>query len=92
MITILRTSFEQVWSGDEENGSAADDACPLPESGPVSPLVVLLLVLLDNIFEGLASLGSLFVAVGSLYLTGTWWWRSRLRNATSVFGERFGAC
>jgi hypothetical protein len=89
MIPVLLTSLEQVWSGDEKNGSAADDAGPLPEGRPVSPLVVLLFVLLDNIFESFASLRSLFVAVGSLYLARTWWWRSRLRNATSVFGERF---
>lgn len=61
-----RTSVEQVWSGDQSNGSGADEAHPMPEGRVVSPLVVFLFVLLYNVLESFASLGSLFVTVGSL--------------------------
>jgi hypothetical protein len=47
MFQIVRTSLEQVWTKDEDNGGAADDACPLPESSSISPLVVLIFILLD---------------------------------------------
>jgi hypothetical protein len=91
MFQIVRTSLEQVWTKDEDNGGAADDACPLPEGSSVSPLVVLVFILLDRVHNGSTSLLSFFRTVGSLCLARTWWWWSRLRNATSIFGQWFGA-
>ena len=84
-----RTYLEQVWSDDEKNGSETDDGKPLPGSRVVSPFVVLLFIFLNNVVESFASLGSVLGGVGSLCLAGTWWRWSRLRNATSVFGQRF---
>jgi hypothetical protein len=86
MFQVVRTSLEQVWTKNEDNGSAADDACPLPESSSISPLVVFVFVLFDGVHDSSTSLLSLFWTVGSLCLARTWWWWSRLRDATSVFG------
>lgn len=87
-----RTSFVQVWSGNEDERSADDDGSPLESERSISLLVVLVPVFLNRVHDGLASLLSLFLSIGSLCLAGTWRWRSGLWNATSVFEGLPAAC
>lgn len=83
-------SLVQVWSQENDKGSADDDGSPLESKRSVSFLVVLIPVFLNRVHDGFAGLLSLFLGVGGLCLAGTWWWRSGLGNATRVF-ERLSA-